>query len=199
MIVWIGSTAFDAFTSTSFWVDVLGTSRGWERTLLNTVGLVWLTAIVAGAHLLAVRLAERRWPRRGDAAVTTAAGQATRSLAGPLGVALVPVAAAWFLAHDLTLLLFEGQNFIALLSDPIGEGWDLLGTRSHTVDFGLVQAPWVPWAQILLLVVGHTTAVVIGHDTALAFVRRRPAMRATWCVAAFAAVSVTAAALLVLG
>ncbi|MET0728760.1 MAG: hypothetical protein ABWZ76_10740 [Acidimicrobiales bacterium] len=196
MTVWIGSTAFDAFTSTPFWVDVLGTSRGWERTLLNTVGLVWLTAIVAGVHLLALRVAERRPPATREP--ETAAERPRASLAGPMGVALVPIGVGWFLAHDLTLLLFEGQNFISLLSDPIGKGWNLFGTITHTVDFDIVQAAWVPWAQILLLIVGHTAAVVIAHDTALAVVRRRLAMRSTWCVAAASAVSVSAAALLVL-
>ena len=58
MIVWIGSTAFDGFTYRPFWQDVLGTSTGWARTLLNTVGLLWITAIVAGG-------VPRRRARRG--------------------------------------------------------------------------------------------------------------------------------------
>ena len=48
MIVWIGGTAFDGFTYRPFWQDVLGTSIGWTRTLLNTAGVLWITAIVAG-------------------------------------------------------------------------------------------------------------------------------------------------------
>ena len=37
-----GSAApgFDAFANTAFWLDVLGSSQGWARTLLDTVGLV---------------------------------------------------------------------------------------------------------------------------------------------------------------
>src|SRR5690606_20484864 len=91
-----------------------------------------------------------------------------------LGVGLVPVALAWFVAHDLTLLLFEGQNFIALLSDPIGRGWDLAGTISQTVDYGLAQAAWVPWVQVTAVLGGHVAAVVVSHDVALQL-RRRPA------------------------
>lgn len=187
MVVWLGSTAFDAFTSTPFWVDVIGTSQGWSRTFLHTVGLAWMIAVVAGIYLGVLRLAARS-----DEEVPT-------SIAAPLGLALVPLAVGWFLAHDLTLLLFEGQNFIALISDPIGEGWDLFGTITRTIDYGLVQATWVRWVQLALLAVGHVAAVVLGHDLALQLVRRRAAMAITWGLAAAGVISVVAAALMVLG
>jgi hypothetical protein len=180
-------------------VDVLGTSQGWPRTMLNTVGLVWITAIVAGVYLVALRLAERigPGPRGGD----DDGGEisARPPLATTLGVALVPLALGWFLAHDLTLLLFEGQNFLALVSDPIGEGWDLFGTVNHTIDYGIVQATWVRWTQVGLLAAGHVAFLVIAHDTALAVVRPRAAMRLTWALTAAAIVSIVAGALMVLG
>ncbi|MGV3760318.1 MAG: hypothetical protein ACO1PW_12395, partial [Actinomycetota bacterium] len=116
-----------------------------------------------------------------------------------LGVGLVPVALAWFVGHDLTLLLFEGQNFIALLSDPIGRGWDLAGTISQTVDYGLAKAAWVPWVQVTAVLGGHLAGVVVSHDAAL-HVRRRPvAARVTASLSVAMAASVAAAALLVLG
>jgi hypothetical protein len=187
MLVWLGGTGFDAFANTPFWVDVLGASQGWTRTLLNTVGLIWVTAIVTAAFLLVVWVADRGTePAR------------LRPLAVPLGFALVPLATGWFIAHDLTLLLFEGQNFIALLSDPLGKGWDLLGTFNHTIDFTVVQATWVRVVQLGVLVVGHVAAIVLLHDTALALRRPRPAMQATWTMAVAASASITGAALLVL-
>lgn len=195
MVVWIGSTAFDAFASTPFWVDVLGTSQGWARTMLNTVGFVWITAIVAGIYLVALRLAERIEPSREGEADTSA----RPPLAATLGVALVPLALGWFLAHDLTLLLFEGQNFLALVSDPIGKGWDLFGTVNQTIDYGIVQATWVRWTQVGLLAAGHIAFVVVAHDTALGVVRPRAAMRLTWALTAAAIASFVAGALMVLG
>jgi hypothetical protein len=188
MVVWIGATTFDAFTSTPFWADVLGSSQGWSRTLLNTVGIVWLTAIVAAVYLVALRVADR-----GDS------DEPTASLREPLGAALVPLAFGWFLAHDLSLLLVEGQNFIALLSDPIGKGWDLFGTVHQTIDYDIVESRLVRWSQLGLLAAGHVVAVPIAHDVALRLVSRRAAMRATWAVAAAVAGSAIASALLVLG
>ena len=72
-------------------------------------------------------------PRRADADDGPAGSRL--GLAAALGVALVPLAIGWFIAHDLTLLLFEGQNFLALLSDPLGRGWDLFGTIDRTIDY----------------------------------------------------------------
>ena len=188
MVVWLGGTGFDAFSRTPLWVDVLGTSTGWTRTLLNTVGLTWIAAIVAGVYLLVVRIAEHG---RDDAARSV-------RLAAPLGIALVPVAAGWFIGHDLTLLLAEGQNFLALLSDPLARGWDLIGTFNHTIDYSIVQAGWVRVVQLAVLLVGNGAAIILLHDTALGLVRPRAAMRATWAMAVAASASIVAAAMLVL-
>ena len=187
MLVWIGSTAFDGFTYRPFWQDVLGTTRGWERTLVSTVGMLWVTAIVTGGFLAVVRVAERG-QREEDR---------DRHLTDPLGRALVPLAAGWFLGHDITLLLGEGQNAYALASDPLGRGWDLFGTFDHTVDYSILTEPWVPWLQLLLLAVGHVAAVVLLHELALERLSPRAAMRTTWAMAVLGSLSITAAALLV--
>lgn len=197
LVVWIGGTAFDAFAFTPFWGDILGTSRGWTRTLVNSVGLVWITAIVGGLYLLVVRVAERL-AAPADDGDPTADPAPWPSLAAPLAVGLVPLATGWFLAHDLTLLLAQGQDFIALLSDPLGRGWDLFGTFNNTIDYTLVQAAWVGWVQLLALAAGHVGAVVLFHDAALRHLRRRDAVQATWVMAAVASASIVAASLLVL-
>jgi hypothetical protein len=188
MLVWIGSTAFDGFTFRPFWLDVLGTNTGWARTLLNTVGLVWMTAIVAGGFLAVVRVAERG---QRD-------GERDRRLFEPLGRALVPLAVGWFLGHDITLLLGEGQNAYALASDPLGRGWDLFGTYNHTVDYSIVAEPWVAWLQLALIAVGHVATLVLLHELAMERLSPRAAMRTTWAMAALGSLSITAACLLVL-
>ena len=192
MVVLIGTTAFDAFSGTPFWTDVRGTSQGWSRTLLDTVGVLWLTAIAAGGLLVVVRLAERRRAERDDdPAVTTA-------LVPALGAALVPLALGWFVGHDVTLVLAEGQNFYALLSDPLGRGWDLFGTLDHRIDLSIVVSSGVRWTQLVLISVGHVATVVLVHDAALGHLRRRAAMGVTWAMAVVASASIVATAMLVL-
>jgi hypothetical protein len=183
-VVVVATTGFDALTGTGWWVDVAGATTGWTRTAVDTVGLVWATAVVGVVVVAAVRV------------LTAADQELHRSVTRLLGVALLPVALAWFLAHDLTLLLLEGQNFIALLSDPIGRGWDLFGTIDRTIDYRLFTAGWVRWIQLAALLAGHAYAVVLAHDGAIALLGRRKGMRVTWAVAVTAAVSIVAAALL---
>jgi hypothetical protein len=191
MVVWIGGTSFDGFSVRPFWQDVLGTSTGWSRTFLNTVGLLWMIAIVAGAYLAVVRVAER--------GLTDGESDSEVGLAGWLAPALVPLGCAWFLAHDLTLLVLEGQNAYALVSDPLGRGWDVFGTVAHTVDYSFVRARWLRWLQLTLLTVGHVGAVVLLHDLALRRLRPRAAMAATWAMAVVTSGSIVAAVMLVLG
>ncbi len=188
MVVWIGSSVFDGFTYRPFWQDVLGTSSGWARTLISSAGLVWMTAIVGGALLAVARVAESG-QREADR---------DRHLTEPLGWALVPLAVGWFVGHDLTLLLADGQNAYALLSDPLGRGWDLFGTITHTIDYSIVAEAWVAWVQVACIGAGHVAAVVLLHELALERLPARAAMRTTWAMAVAASASIAAAALLVL-
>jgi hypothetical protein len=186
--VWVGATAFDGFTYSEPWADVLGTSRAWTFTIINTVGLVWMTAMV-GAGLLAVARVAERGQRQHDA---------PRPLADTLGWAFVPLAVGWALGHDLTLLLAEGQSAYALASDPLGRGWDLFGTITYTIDYGIVAEAWVAWTQVALIAAGHVASVVLLHELALERLPARAAMLTTTSMAAVAGLSITAAALLVL-
>ncbi|MGZ6697555.1 MAG: fenitrothion hydrolase, partial [Solirubrobacteraceae bacterium] len=80
---------------------------------------------------------------------------------------LIPIAAAYVLAHELTLLLFQGQAAAALASDPLGLGSDLLGTATWTPDFGLLGDGAIWSLEIALVVGGHVAALALAHDRAL--------------------------------
>jgi len=191
MTVWLGSTVFDGLAGTDFWADVLASSRGWGRTFLNTVGLVWVVGIVGACVMTVLRVAEHPPVGEDEPHEST-------SMVRVLGLALVPLAAGWFLAHDLPLLLQEGQNLYALISDPLGRGWDLFGTINHTVDFSFLDAGWLEAIRVIGFLAGNVAAVVLAHDGALRLVRRRAALRTTWSTATAAAVSVITGTLLAL-
>jgi hypothetical protein len=200
LVVWVGATAFHGVSTTLFWIDLEGTTTGWPRTAVNTLGLVWLTGVAAFVAMVAIRvLDDRRRPPVDDAdeAVTPTPWPAS-SPAALLGLALVPLALAWLVAHELTFALFEGQNVIILLSDPIGRGWDLFHTVDLNINYRLARGGWVRWAQLILLLTGHIATVVLAHDGAVRILGRRRGMRVTWTVAGLSAASIVGACLLVL-
>ena len=49
----------------------------------------------------------------------------------------------------------DGQRIIALLSDPLGRGWDLFGTADYQIVLGVVEMRTV-WGLVV-------TCIVIGH------------------------------------
>ena len=61
---------------------------------------------------------------------------------------LVPIALVYVAAHYLTFLLFEGQSIAYLASDPLGEGWDLFGTASATIDYGALSQTQAWYLQV---------------------------------------------------
>ncbi len=88
-------------------------------------------------------------------------------LAGAFAYSLVPIALAYQAAHYYTLLITEGQNLLALASDPFGWGWNLFGTAGYEVDVNVVGAALVWYSQVALIVAGHVVAVYLAHAVAL--------------------------------
>ena len=148
MVVWLGGTAFDALHlharsgSTSSAPAPAGPAR-----CSTPSGLTWITAIVAGAYL--ARRARRR--ARAGRRRPAPSGSPHRS-----GIALVPLAAGWFLGHDLTLLLSEGQNFLRPAVGPPRAGVGTSSARSTTPSTTRSSRPagcgWSSWRSSL---VGH--------------------------------------------
>jgi hypothetical protein len=85
-----------------------------------------------------------------------------------LGHTLVPIAAAYVVAHYFSLLAYNGQDIWRLMSDPLGDGSDLFGGAGRSIDYSVVSATAIWYAQVGSLVLGHVCALVLGHDRALA-------------------------------
>jgi hypothetical protein len=81
---------------------------------------------------------------------------------------LVPIAAAYVVAHYFSLLAYNGQDIVRLVSDPLGDGSDLFGGANRRIDYSVVSATAIWYAQVGSLVIGHVCALVLGHDRALA-------------------------------
>lgn len=83
-----------------------------------------------------------------------------------MGAGLVPVATGYLVAHYLGFLLVEGQRLLVAASDPLQQGWDLLGTAAWEP-----RDDWLPtsllWTiQVAAVVLGHVTGAWLGHGAA---------------------------------
>ena len=84
---------------------------------------------------------------------------------------LVPIALGYLLAHYFSLLVYQGQATAYLASDPLGDGSDLLGTASATIDYTIIGATGIWYVQVGALVAGHVCGLILAHDRAVAMYR----------------------------
>jgi len=80
---------------------------------------------------------------------------------------LIPIAAAYVVAHYFSLLAYNGQTLYELISDPLGDGSDWFGTAGSGIDYGVVSATGIWYVQVGALVLGHVAALALAHDRAL--------------------------------
>jgi hypothetical protein len=152
--VLLGSTAWDSFSESTFWIrTVQGSSL--DETLLGTLGLIGTIVIVAALYTTAVRIA----------AVAGTADQA--ELPRAFAHSLVPIAVGYLIAHYLSLFVFEGQRTLILASDPLDSGANLFGTAELAVSFTILSATVIASAQVVAVVTGHILGVVAAHDRAI--------------------------------
>jgi hypothetical protein len=172
VMVVIGSTTFDGFTGTELWRSWTGTLTGTAEVLAGTFGLVGVIAIVGIAYALAML------------AASGIAGIPWHPLAVRFVHSLIPIAFAYVAAHYFSFLALEGQAGVALLSDPLGAGWDIFGTAGWTVNLALISAVAVWYVQVGAIVAGHVAGVVLAHDRSLAAFRGGHALRTQYALLA---------------
>ncbi|HET9256810.1 MAG TPA: hypothetical protein VFO16_16650 [Pseudonocardiaceae bacterium] len=149
--VLLGATFFDTISGSAEWglaVQRLPVSRVVIATagLLVTIGVVALT--FAGATALAGRAGDR----------------GRRSVPGLLAHTIVPIVAGYVIAHYFSFLIFEGQQAIALLTDPLSARPQISGA----INYGLVTATGIALVQVIAVVIGHILAVISAHDRSVA-------------------------------
>lgn len=168
VLVVLGSTTFDGFTRSSLWTDIAGSRVGWSLTVASTVGLVVVIGLVSLAYLFAI------------SAMASITGEEPARLSNVFGPNLIPIAAAYTVAHYFSLLVLEGQRMFIQISDPFGRGWDLFGTKDYVIDWTLVSPATIAWVQTLAIAVGHVLAVAAAHDQAISRYDTRVAVRSQY-------------------
>lgn len=153
--VMIGTVTYDGAAGTDWFRTVTGGIG--ESQAGATFLLVATVNVVALAYYLACVVAARFDP----------GGRKPREVAQRFAHTLVPIGLAYAVSHYLTLILFEGQQVIAAISDPFGLGWDLFGTAGYRVEFFIRSSTPIWLVQVAFIVGGHLVGVVLAHDRSL--------------------------------
>ncbi|MDQ6524383.1 hypothetical protein RB608_12260 [Nocardioides sp. LHD-245] len=159
--VLFGSTAFDSFAESSFWVKTYQNASV-SKFLLDNVALV--VFCVAAGLLFSI----------GSALTPSREGLSRRDLPRRYAHSIVPIILGYIVAHYLTLFIDVGTQTLARASDPLGKGWDILGTAAIEPSYWFSYHPEVlATIKVLAVVVGHVVAAVAAHDRALSLLPPR--------------------------
>ena len=172
----LGCTTFDGLSGTLWWTNLQRVRSGWETVPLATLGFAGCVLAVTLGYYLAMAVAVKLLGQQENISF---ACQAVR-LGQQFSHSLVPLLVAYSIAHYFSLFVFEGQDFIALLSDPFALGWDLFGTAHFSINYRAVSADLIAWVQALSIVIGHVAGVMVAHDRAVELFPRRLALRSQY-------------------
>lgn len=174
VLIVLGSTTFDGLSGTLWWTNLQRGSSGWETVPMSTLGLAGCVLAVTLGYYLAMAVALRLLGQS-----NTNPREVLR-FGQQFSHSLVPLLVAYSVAHYFSLVFFEGQDFLALLSDPFAAGWDLFGTAHFRIDYRAVSVELIAWVQALAIVIGHVAGVTVAHDRAVELFPRRLALRSQY-------------------
>jgi hypothetical protein len=139
-----GGAMFRTLSLTNWWAEIAGTRSGWSRSVVSTIGLLFLTGLAA--------------------LLVTAATRAQRS---PSSAGLVPLAVGIAGASLLAFGLVRVIDATSVLSDPYGDGWDLLGTIAWRGPAEWESSRRLAWTELAVLLLGTVGGLVAAHDATL--------------------------------
>ncbi len=171
LIAMLGTVTFDGASEGPLWADVgpwlqdrfvdVGFSLSTAGELAFTIGIIAGMAVIGAIYTIGIAGAR-----------TVGHDFSQGDLARRFVHTLVPIAAVYVIAHYISFLVYNGQAMGYLISDPLGEGWNLFGTAGSGIDYGVIGATAIWYVQVGALVVGHVCGLVLAHDRALAIYPR---------------------------
>jgi hypothetical protein len=163
LVALIGTTSYDGLSRGTLWTKIAPN----PSQLTGTIGLAIALALVAGVYRIGVSGMARM-----------SRGSEGAALGARFAHTLVPIAVAYVVAHYFSLVATQGQALAPLASDPLGNGANIFGTASVTVNYALLSAGTIWAVQVIALVSGHVGGLMLAHDRALTtYADHRRAMR----------------------
>lgn len=187
----VGTVSFDGLSQGAIWTGQGGIAPELQQRFVNlgftgevaleitfTIGLLTMVGLISGLYRLGVM---------GMHSVRR--NHSTTELSRRFVHSLIPIALAYVVAHYFSLLMYQGQAVAYLVSDPLGDGSNVFGTATATIDYNLVGANGVWYVQVFALVLGHASGLTLAHDRALVvYDRVRDATRSQyWMLAVMVA------------
>ncbi len=182
----LGCTTFDGLSGTLWWTNLQRGRSGWETVPIATLGFAGCVLAVTLGYYLAMAVAAgllsrpKMPPSFLDRQAEMPFARKVLLLGQQFSHSLVPLLVAYSVAHYFSLFVFEGQDFISLLSDPFALGWDLFGTAHFSINYRAVSADLIAWVQALSIVIGHVAGVMVAHDRAVELFPRRLALKSQY-------------------
>ena len=159
--VLFGSTAFDSFKDSNEWLRFTQSSS-LSSTWLDFVALLVFCAVV-GVTFAAATMS-----------TGVQEGFGRRTLPDRFAHSVVPIVVGYVVAHYLSYFVEVGQQTVVQLSDPLGKGWNLLGTADWKVSYWISTHPtFLAVVKVLAVVTGHVLGVIAAHDRAVKLLPKR--------------------------
>ncbi len=178
VLLLLATVTFDGFTATPFWNTILlNTYQGFSFLGARAVSGVTTVGLMAFPLLFIVIYLGFTLLMKLASGGETGLGQLARAFV----YSLIPIALAYHMAHFFSFLLIQGQLIIPLASDPLGAGWDFLGTADYSINIGVINARVAWFLGVGSIVVGHIVAVYVAHLYAVAALPdRKSALRSQY-------------------
>ncbi len=163
----IGITTFDGASNGGYWKELyphisslfgdLGLGVTPATELAYTLGLIACIALVGGVFHIGVL------GMRGVSDQYTS-GELTRKFVHTL----VPIGFGYLVAHYFSLVIWQGQALGYLISDPLGNGANIIGTSGWQINYKIISFAAIWYVQVAALLAGHVGGLALAHDRALA-------------------------------
>jgi uncharacterized membrane protein len=159
--VLFGSTAFDSFKDSNEWLRFTQASS-LSSTWLDFLALLVFCTVV-GVSFAAATMS-----------TGVQEGFGRRTLPDRFAHSVVPIVVGYVVAHYLSYFVEVGQQTVVQLSDPLGKGWNLLGTADWKVSYWISTHPtFLAVVKVLAVVTGHVLGVIAAHDRAVKLLPKR--------------------------
>ncbi|MHC4441931.1 MAG: YHS domain-containing protein [Planctomycetota bacterium] len=161
-LLMLGLTGFHGLTMTPVWEKLVGVLESILHTgqiIAFTLGMIGLMTFPVAVYSILVWLSYKitnSYKRKLGEKVSYGAYFVRYAYC------VLPIALFYHLAHNLEHLLMEGPKVAALLSDPFGWGWNLLGTARWVIPpLASLDVLWV--MQVVLVGIGHVYSLWVAQ------------------------------------